>query len=136
MKRLRSALALLGALWMLGGVAWAGPPHGDYTTITNRATGQAPSTADTALWTPTTGNKFLLQGCLVAANNASVTVELEVSDVDVIPPIRFETTGRQVVESGGAVIYESAQDAVLTYTVTGSGGWSILCWGYEEAVLD
>jgi len=115
--------------------AWALPPHLDYETQTKTATGAGPST-DTALWTPVTGNRFILQGCVVNANNASITVELEVSDVDVIPPMQFESTGTQVVEMGGIPLYVSVEDAVLTYTVTGSGAWSILCVGYEEAVLD
>lgn len=128
---------LLSLGFLVPGLAWAdGPPHHQYTTVTKTATGASSSAADVALWTPTTGNQFLLLGCLLSARNASIQIELEVSDVDVITPVRFETTGSLVVQNGGAVIYESAEDAVLRYTVTGSGEWSIDCWGYENAVLD
>ena len=133
MKKQLAGLVLMLAL--LSPPAWALPPHLDYETQTKTATGTAPST-DTTLWTPVTGNKFILQACWVSANNASITVELEVSDVDVIPPMRFESTGTKVVEMGGAPIYVSTEDAVLTYTVTGTGAYAILCVGYEEAVLD
>lgn len=112
--------------------AFAERPHIDYTTQTKTATGVGTSTADTALWTPATGNRFHLQGCVVNANNASITAEFEVSDVDVLPPMRFESTGQRVVEGGGVPLYSSVRDAVLTYTITGSGSWSLMCWGYES----
>ena len=129
MKRRLAAIAAV--LVVACAPAWADRPHIDYTTVTKTATGTGTSTADTALWTPASGTRIVLLGCFFAANNASITVELEVSDVDVIPPVRFESTGRQSVEGGGAPIYVSARDDILRYTVTGSGSWSIMCWGYE-----
>lgn len=124
-------LGLSLALGLVGIVpVFADRPHLDYTTVTKTATGSGAAT-DTTLWDPESGKRFFLLGAMVCARNAAITVELEVSDVDVVPPIRFESTGCQVVEAGGGILYESVTDAILTYTVTGSGSWSVLTWGYE-----
>ena len=126
MKKLAGLLLLLALL-----AVPVSASEREHTVVNKNATGTGATSAAT-LWTPTSGNAFYLQGCMASANNASITVRFQVASADVIPPIRFESTGRYSVESGGAVIYESAKDAVLTYTITGGGAWSVLCWGWEE----
>lgn len=125
--------SLLAALLALS-PAWAQPPDTLFTTTTKTATTGADVT-DTALWTPTTGNRFALQGCMFSSDGA-VDVELEVSDVDVIPPVHLTSYGTVVVGGDQTLLYTSAVDAVLRYTVThmnatSSGAVSLMCWGYE-----
>lgn len=124
-------LGLAVGLLVASSAAWATPPTLDYTTTVKTAVGNGRE-VDTTFWDPAEDHRFVLQGCIVNANNASITVEFEVSDVDVLPPMRFESTGQKVMGFGSAPLYVSATDAVLTYTVTGSGAWSIMCAGYEE----
>lgn len=124
------------ALWVgMGSVAVA-QPHLDYQTQTKTATVTGEST-DTALWTPLTGSRFALQGCAFASSTAA-DVQLEVSDVDVVPPIYLESYGMKMIGGVGAPIYTSATDDVLRYTVeftdhtnSGTTRLSIMCWGYE-----
>src|SRR3990167_10867014 len=119
-----SLLLLLGCV----GLAWADAPHHEYDTQTKTATGTGSST-DATLWDPAAGKRFILFGCVIAMDSAG-TFELEVSDVDVIPPIKFQSTGRIQVWGGAWPIYVSATDAVLTYTVAptnGSSTWSVMC---------
>ena len=142
MRRTKLWLAAGTACWLLVGGLAAAQDTLHYETQMKTATSPTAQT-DAVLWTPTTGNRFVLQGCGVSAI-APVRVEFEVSDVDVIPPIYLESYGMKLVESGGAPLYVSAQNAVLTYTTatfeTGPGvayrDTSVFCWGYEEAVLD
>ena len=124
---------LLGLLIIGMAVAEAVPPTLDYETTTKTATVSAIS-SDVTLWDPAADHRFVLLGCMINARAAG-TVELEVSDVDVIPPIRFESTGTVVIGFGYAPLYVSAEDAILTYTTT-AGLFSIMCAGYEEAVGD
>lgn len=130
--RRRKAAAWLMAIGLVVPSAWAELPHREYTTQTKTATTSPDGTTETdvALWTPASGKRFVLQGCTISANNAG-TVELEVSDVDVVPPIHFQTAGARVLSHGGAPIYVSAKDAVLRYTTSVDGEFSLLCTGYE-----
>ena len=135
----RSAWLWLGVCGLaLAAPVWAdAPPHTSYTTQTKSATVTADST-DTALWTPLSGSRFALQGCKFSSPVAAL-LELEVSDVDVVPPQYLESYGDSQVGGVGAPIYTSATDAVLRYTVTFTGYTpavqderaSLVCWGYE-----
>ena len=109
--------------------AWAAPPDTEITTLTKTATSAGISATDVALWTPTSGNFFVLMGCVFSTNGAG-DIQLEVSDVDVIPPQYFQTAGTRVSGFGTYPLYVSAKDAVLAYTHT-RGDWSIVCTGYE-----
>ena len=113
----------------LASPAWATSPDAAFTTTLKTATSAGVSATDVALWTPTSGNFFVLMGCIVSTNGAG-TIELEVSDVDVIPPQYFQTAGTRVLGFGAYPLSVSAKDAVLTYTHT-RGEWSIYCSGYE-----
>jgi len=121
-------------LWLTGTTA-AGPPVDDYQTITKTATATT-AQSDTALWTPTTGNYFVLQGCFFSSD-FPVEFDLEVSDVDVIAPVKLESYGNALVGGGEAAIYVSAKDAVLRYSTSSTGlgsltaSTSVTCWGYE-----
>lgn len=112
--------------------AWAGPPDAEVTTQTKTVSLIISDGAktDTALWTPTSGNFFVLMGCAFSTKQAG-TVELEVSDADVIPPQHFQTAGKASIGFGAYPLYVSAVDAVLTYTTSVAGEFSILCTGYE-----
>ena len=132
--RKRWGLAALLALASLAVPAWA--ELYQYDTVTKTATVTTGAT-DTALWTPATGYRFVVQGCEFSSTVAAL-VELEVSDVDVIPPQYADSYGKWQVGGGEAPIYQSAIDAVLRYTVTFSAYTpapdtrvSIVCWGYE-----
>ena len=111
-------------------------PHIDYTTLTKTSTATTQQT-DAVLWTPATGNKFHLQGCLISAD-LPVKFELEVSDVDVVPPIYLESNGTVLLGGGENPIYSSIRDAVLTYSTNRIpvsnqfNNVSVLCWGYES----
>ena len=127
MRRLAAVAAVL--LFVCTSV-WADRPHIDYTTVTKTVRGSVAAT-DTAFWTPASGEKIILMGCAVESDTGGQTIEIEISDIDVIPPQRFESSGLRVISGGGAPIYETARDAVLRYTVSSNGNFSIMCWGYE-----
>lgn len=132
MRQLRAFALLLIVGWM--GTASADLlPTQAYTTMTKIDTSTTAQSA-TTLWTPTTGYRFVLQGCLVSSQRA-LKVRFQVSSVDVIPPIYLESYGSQMVGGTYAPIYTSAVDAVLTYTTTTEstsyGSVSVSCWGYE-----
>lgn len=111
-------------------------PNFYYTTVTKTAT-TTTAVTDSTLWDPAANNRFVLQGVLISATNA-VQVELEVSDVDVVPPVYVTSTGVVLVGGGENPIYLGAKDAVLTWSTTqvgvspNHGKVSIMAWGYEE----
>jgi len=124
-------------LWLVLGVlalpapAWAARwLYGQYTPVMkNNNTTDAQT--DTTLWDPATDYRFVLQGCAVSAD-ATETVQFEVSDVDVIPPIYLAANTSVLVGGGSAPIYVGAIDAILTYTTTTSANTSVACWGWED----
>lgn len=139
MKRRTILAGVVLLVGMARGVS-AELPSDLYTTQTNTATSTSAQT-DTTLWDPAAGKRFILQG-VMACTDLPVQVEFEVSDADVVPPMYFESYGCQTVQAGGAAIYMSARDAVLTYTTTalfdyngnGIGDYSrvsVMAWGYE-----
>lgn len=131
-RRIMVGLVCLG--WLP--VAVAQPPNTLYETLTKTATSTTAQT-DTALWTPVSGNYFVLMGCLMSAIKP-VKIDVEVSDVDVFAPVYLESYGLKLISGGGVPIYVSAKDAVLRYTTStvdgssfGQQEFSITCWGYE-----
>ena len=129
-------MLLLGVYLAWASTAWADRPSDLWTPQTKTATATTAQT-DTTLWTPASGKRFHLQGCAISSDGA-VRVELEVSNTDVIPPISLASSGTEVISAGGALLYSSATDALLTYStsITGVSGThrsvSVLCWGYES----
>lgn len=104
---------------------------GKPVTKTATATGSA---TDTTLWTPSTGNAIVLMGCLIGVDRAA-RVEIESSDVDVIPPIQPGSSGQVSIGYGNFPIWMGAVDATLAYTVSDtstSSRTSIMCSGYEK----
>lgn len=136
MRKLRWTLlaAACGVLLAAGDVR-AERPTDLWDTITKTATSTSAQT-DTTLWTPPSGKRIALQGCLISATRAT-EVQFEVSDVDVIPPVYMESYGTVLVGGDQTLLYRSAKDAVLTYTTTNTahspsyGSVSVMCWGYE-----
>ena len=123
---------LLGLVLLGSPPCWADRSTSDYVTVTKSATVTLTSfQTDVTLWTPASGNRIHLQGCIFSANRA-MTIELEVSDVDVIPPIQMPSGGVVTVGGADAPIYVGAVDGVLAYTISvNSGSASSLCWGWE-----
>ena len=123
-----AALALL----LSGGVAWAELPSREFTTQTKTAS-SSKGVTDQVIWTPASGKRIVLQGALFCASNATDNIELESSNVDVIPPFAIESYGCKTFSAGGAALWMGATDATLTYTggVRGPGTLSVMVWGYE-----
>lgn len=122
---------------VLGDVAWAEKPTNLYLTVTKTSVSSGAQT-DTTLWDPPADFRFILQGGLVCSDRAA-SFELEVSNVDVVPPMVVPSDG--CVPFGGteAPIYVGATDAVLTYTTaftgytnTAAGAVSVMVWGWED----
>jgi len=122
---------LLGLLWCLALApsAWAARVEREYTTLTKTATATSNQT-DVAIWTPASGKGIALQGCLFSAAEAG-NIELEVADVDVLPPIAMPSGGLESASAGEALLYQGAVDAVLRWTTTINGPHAVMCWGYE-----
>ena len=133
MGRRRTAWLMVGMLLACPALAIADRPTDLWDTVTKTATSTSAQT-DTALWTPASGKRIALQGCLISSEYATV-VEVEVSDVDVVPPIYLTSLGSVLIGGDGTLLYRSAKDAVLTYTTSANapsyGRVSIMCWGYE-----
>lgn len=129
MKRGLAGVAL--AVVLLAQTAWAEKPTNWGTPVTKTAV-QSGNATDTTLWDPAADNAFVLVGCVFSAS-AVANVELEVSDVDVVPPIYLPSVGTVSIGFGPFPLYRSAVDAVLKYTVLqNSNIVSILCTGWEE----
>ena len=128
-NRLLTLLTLLSLLSMPSSL-WADKSTSHYTTI-NENENTTDAQTDTTLWTPASGFRFILQGCFVSAD-ATQTVEFEVSDVDVIPPIYVAANTSALIGGSHGSIYTSAADAVLKYSTTTSANTSVTCWGYED----
>lgn len=126
--------AMLGSLIcvLLGGTAQADKPTSYYLTV-NKNTDTTDAVTDATLWDPDAGYRFILQGCAVSAD-AAQTVQFEVSDVDVIPPLYLAANGNAQVGIGDAPIYVSAVDAILTYTTTTSANTTVVCWGWQDII--
>ena len=121
-------VTLLGA-----SLAAAEEPTSWGKAVTKTATATDTAT-DTALWTPTTGNAIVLMGCVIHSDRAA-RVEIESSDVDVIPPIQPASGGPSSVGYGNFPIWFGAVDATLAYTITeviSGARTSIMCSGYEK----
>lgn len=131
----KRGVALLGLALVLGAASASAERPDIWGTKTKTATATSAQT-DTALWTPASGKRVALQGCVISATKA-MQVELEVSDVDVVPPIYFDSYGRLTIGGDSTLLYVGDPDAVLTYSTTNSGhsgshgSVSIACWGYE-----
>ena len=120
---------VLGLLLIGMAPAWADRATDWYSTETkNNNTTDAQT--DTTLWDPAAGKRFVILGIFVSAD-ATETVQFEVSDVDVIPPIYVGANGSVSIPGGDGPIYMSAKDAVLTYTTTTSANTTVVVWGYE-----
>lgn len=128
MRQRNAVLAVALSLLFAGG-AGAEPPHLDYTTEVNSVTQASTPATDGTLWDPESGNKFILMGVVISTSGAG-TVELEVSNADVIPPQHFQTAGKAQIGFGASPLYVGAVDDILTYTTT-QGEWSIAAYGYE-----
>ena len=99
------------------------------TPITKTANYSAAQT-DAIVWTPATGKKIILMGVLLSTDT-EMTIEVESSNTDIIPPCYFAATGGAVV-SGGSPLWKGAANATLTITSSEAGNHSIMLWGYEE----
>ena len=134
--RVRTSVAWGMAAWLALGLGHqavvAEVPTLLYETQTKTAT-SITIQSDTALWTPTSGNRFVLQACIISVD-AAQDIDLEVSDVDVIAPVHLPSNGTQIIGLGGAPIYVSAKDAVLRFSTSTQATTSITCIGYEERV--
>ena len=127
-------LALLLSVWLVASPsAWASRwLLGDYLPVTkNENTTDAQT--DTTLWDPDAEFRFVLQGCFVSAD-ATQTVEFEVSDVDVIPPVYLAANTSVLIGGGSAPIALGAVDAILKYTTTTSANTTVLCWGWQDQI--
>lgn len=112
-------------------LAYAEEPTTWGKVVTKTAT-QAGNAADQDLWDPAADTSIVLMGCLFSSS-APATVELEVSNVDVVPPQVLESAGWRQVGYGTFPLYHGATDAVLTYTTTNNSGTvAIMCSGYEK----
>ena len=134
---IRRVLVFIAGVWLASacGSAWADRPTDHFTPVTKTATATSAQT-DTTLWDPEADFRIVLMGCEISAKFAQ-TVELEVSNADVVPPMFFESYGIKSVGNGYAPIYQGAVDGILTYSTTADGhsplaaATAIVCWGYE-----
>lgn len=101
----------------------------DWTPV-HKAANYAAAQTDAVVWTPATGKQIVLLGVLLTTDTA-MTIQIESSDVDVIPPCYFAANGGAVI-SGGGPIWEGAANATLTITSSAAGNHSVLLWGYEK----
>ena len=104
---------------------------GNTKTKTATASGAA---ADTVLWTPASGFRIILMGCVISSEAAAL-VELESSDVDVVPPIQGGSQGASTIGFGTFPLWVGAADATLTFTISevqSGKRTSIVCSGYED----
>jgi hypothetical protein len=85
---------------------------------------------DTVIWAPAAGKAIVLLGVLLSTDTA-MSMQLESSNVDVIPPCYFAANGGAVI-SGGGPVWEGAADATLDLTSSAAGNHSVLLWGYEK----
>lgn len=107
-----------------------GRPHLDYLTVL-KTDNQAAAQTDKVVWTPASGYRIVLLGVVISTNAAN-NVELESSDVDVIPPIYLAANGGAVVAVGGRPIWIGAVDATLAYTSSAATNVSVALIGYED----
>ena len=133
MKRLWLALACAAILLFpgLAFTAWADLPHLDYVTQTKTATGTSASA--TVLWTPASGKRIMLQGCIFGFEGPG-RVQLDEGDSgdDVIPSVGVATQGTIVVDANGGLLWVGDVNETLTWTTSQSATQrSIMCWGYE-----
>ena len=135
MRRWWYVALALACLWFTPGegAAQSSRPTDLWTPQTKTASVTSNQT-DTVIWTPASGKRIALQGVVVSAGGAG-RVEIESSDVDVVPPITLDSGGFKSFDAGGVVIWSGAVDATLAYTNTGgyegTQPLSILVWGYE-----
>ena len=127
------ALALCAA----PAAAWADQDQLAHTTIVKRANPTTVQT-DSTFWTPASGKAIVLMGCIFSSLESPGTIQLEVSNTDVIPPIVFPTIGTVVVGFGNSPIAMLDNDDVITLTTTtdASASFSILCVGHELRLLN
>lgn len=130
---MRRTLLTLALSLCLAPRLWAQRPTDEYTTQTKTATTTTVKT-DAVLWTPAAGKRIVLQQCTVCATGALEGIELEVANVDVIPPFALPSYGCQSFGGSEAPIYTSAKDEVLTYTTPPdqTGRVSVMCSGWEQ----
>lgn len=132
----KTVLGVVALGLMLAAPVWADRPSDQFQTITKTATATTAQT-DTTLWDPAAGKRIILMGCVISSQFAQ-TVELEVSDVDVVPPLYFESYGIKTLGTGYGPLWEGALDAILTYSTTSTTHSSIApstaisCSGYES----
>ena len=105
------------------------------TPVVKTATATTAQTA-TTLWTPASGTRIVLMGCVFSADRAYL-VRLQVSGTDIVAPVYLDTNGTVSVGFGVTPLYVGATNAVITYTTTNagftgaSGNAAITCTGYE-----
>src|SRR3990167_901055 len=116
MRRWGMGLLLLGLVGVAS-TAHADRPSDQFQTITKTATATTAQT-DTTLWDPAAGKRIILMGCVISAKFAQ-TVELEVANVDVVPPIYFDSYGTIPLGTGYGPLWEGEVDAILTYSTVG-----------------
>lgn len=85
---------------------------------------------DTAVWTPAAGKKIVLMGAYFTSD-AILTLELEDSNVDVIPPTYTAVKGGASITAGPAPIWIGDDDDTLDISSDQAGDFSVLVWGYE-----
>ena len=88
---------------------------------------------DTVLWTPATGNRIWLAGCVLSKDATAATVQIESANIDVIPPLYMQANTTESILAGAApFLWRGDANATLTVTTSAGGSVSVLCWGMED----
>ena len=126
-------LLVLGGLVSLPASGWADTKVTTLYNPTTKTSTASSAQTDTALWTPASGARAIVQGCIFSAD-AAQTVLLEVSNVAVLGTISLDADATSTVSWGfGAVpVYVGAADGVLTYTTTTTAATTVSCSGWED----
>lgn len=103
--------------------------NGAYYSPITKTGNYAAAQTDTAVWTPASGKRIHLLGVVLSTNDAN-DIEVESSNVDVVPPMYFAAHGGAVI-SGDGELWHGATDAALTISSTANVDHSIMMWGYE-----
>ena len=136
-SQMRKLSLLLICLLLVVGYAFAEVPTRDYTVVTKTAT-TTTAVTDSQLWNPAgTDSRIVLQAVIISSTGI-VDVDVEVSNVDVIPPVHMESRGTYVNQLGGRPIYVGAKDVNIDWTTSSPDkphpDVSIMLIGYEELV--
>lgn len=114
----------------------AGDPSasGALTMVTpypvNKSATYTAAQTDTVIWTPVPGKRISLLGAMVSSSSCN-TIEIESSNVDVVPPMYISASGGAVT-SGFGELWRGSINATLTVTSLVNTNHSVMLWGYES----